>query len=415
MNTTVKNNTSGKFELTEEEFKKLSAGKEVLTFNIKTAFPDLFADTDKVPRMLERIWRRAIDDILYETKGAYTNNGSTNVDVIFDDLPPAAGKVKLDILKNKLPELLKDVENGKIDLDQPSEIASKPQKFKTEQKDVPSELELLIKEGLKENPSIEVLNMWAMRTLQDVISSKAKIPLTKDMIAINKNTNVIFSPLWTKSNQTLVGSSPAIKIGLPSKQYNSGEKARQDLILLFSGVLQIYNLLAKKEHPLIFFPIDFTNLQNKKFIELYIAFLKRLSANVKMAIIFEFKNVPKGSITKNIKEIIESIVAHGRSFVFETSLLTYADYKKEFPKLYACGFDMDSYPVPPGDLMRLTKKFQEHYTKQGLKPYIKSVKTPQAFTIATSLDFLYIAGDIIEPAQKEAFSLKKLSLDDILQ
>ena len=402
---TTSNTLSGQFEVAFKKLKEVAGSEEVLDFNLKKVLPDFLGESDYIPPSIEKIWRRVVDNLLSEDRGIYHHKGGGEILIYFHELSPVQGKAKISLLKKEMLVLLKDVQGGKIDLP----TAEKNEK----QQPVETNLSRLIKDGLGNNPTLEMLNIWTARVFQNLTISTQKIPLLKEMADLAIKSNIAYLPLWNSSSQAIIGSLCTVRSSIPVRQYATGEVLRQDLAALFASCYQLYSMRSKNVQSLIVIPVHATSLNNENFVELYLAFLRRFDSKFKKNIIFEILNFPKNKVSIPLKTTIETLSLSSRAYIFETGFLTYFDYRNTFPKVHACGFNASEGNLQEEEKLRLIKKYAENYSDFGIKTYIRSVADKKTLTTAAQAGFTYISGSIIGPAMKVPQEVKKLPLSEI--
>ncbi|MFH1157403.1 MAG: hypothetical protein V1721_00725 [Pseudomonadota bacterium] len=412
---TTSNTPSGRFEVTFEKFGEIAGSGETLNFNLKESLPDFLGKSDRIPHSIERIWRRSMDDTLSENRGVYHHKGGGEILVYFHELTPALGRAKIALLKDRMLALLGDAQKGRTDPDQPS-IAEKDASPDKNEQQQPAETALsrLIKEGLGNNPTLEMLTIWMPRVLQNLTISTQKIPLLKEMADLAVKSDISYQALWNASSQAVIGSLCAVRSPVPVHQYATGELLRQDLAALFGSCFHLYSMQSKNVQSLIVIPMRATSLNDKNFVELYLAFLRRLDSRIKRNIIFEIRNLPKDTIPATLRATIETLGFSSRACIFETGLLAYFDHRRNFPKVHACGFNAAEGNLPEDEKLRLIKKYAEHYAGFGVKTYIRSVADKKIMAAAAQAGFAYISGAIIDPVLKTPQDAKKLPLCEIV-
>ncbi len=412
---TTSNKPSGRFEVVFEKFGEIAGSEEMLDFNLNEALPDFLGKSGHIPNSVERVWRRAVDNMLSENRGVYHHKGGGKILIYFHELTPALGKAKIDLLKNKMLAQLEDVQKGRSDPDQPLVAEKDSSPNKNEQKQ-PAETNLsrLIKDGLGNNPNLEILTLWMSRVLQNLTMSTHKTPLLREMADLAIKSNISYLPLWSASAQAIIGSICTVRSPISVNKYDTGEFLRQDLASLFSSCFHLYSMQSKNVQSLIVIPIRITSLNDKNFVELYLTFLHRLDSKIKKNIIFEIKNIPKDNLPATLKETIKTLEISSRAYIFETGILTYFNHSKNFPKLHACGFNAAEGNLSENEKLRLTKKYAEQYAGFGVKTYIRFVDDKKTLATVVKAGFTYISGSIIGAATKTPYTTKKLPLSEIV-
>ena len=165
---------------------------------------------------------------------------------------------------------------------------------------------------------------------------------------------------------------------------------------------------------MIVIPIHAASLNNEKFVELYLTFLRRFDPKFKRSLIFEIRNFPKDNVPVAFKSTIETLNLSSRAYIFETGPLTYCNHCKNFPKVHACGFNVLEGNLSEDEKIRLIKNYAEQYADFGIKTYIRSIDNKNMLTTAAEAGFIYISGSIIGSASKMPQEIKKLPLSKIV-
>ena len=404
----------GRFEMAEAKFTELTKSKpsEVHKLDLKDALPDLFVGTDRVPRLVQRVWRRACDEVMAENRGNYAYTGGTVIKIFFHELTAGIAKAKVDTIKRKIQQILKAVQSG----DESALEAPLPGADKTAFQTAPPEhssLATLVKGGLPANPELEMVQVWAGRVLQNMMASTQKIPMTREMIDVASKADVSYCPLWNAAGEVIVGSVGDVKSAWGPAQQNPGEPYRMDLAMLFSACFQLYSLQSKGANSLAVIPVRTLTLLNNEIGELYIGLLRRNSPEIQKSVIIEITGLPKGTISPRLATALDKIQRCTRAVVFQTGLLAYNDYARLQNKPHACGFDSDDTHIGEHEQARLMKKYVDHYQVQGIKSMVKHVHSPFVFDAAIKNNFTYISGPFIRTAQKSGFTMQKMSAADI--
>jgi hypothetical protein len=343
-----------------------------------------------------------------ENKGMYCHKAGSVVQMYFFEMTAAVGKAKSDIVRSKIPGILEAAQKDDRFLDVPV-----PQVKQQQQEKPPSDVARMTKEGLPENPTLELVQFWAKRAIHEISATNQKIPLTREMVDLASKSNTFFLPLWSPAGQAIVGAVAHARSTLPPAQWNSGETARLDIAAFIACVFQACGMQTKGQNGIVVMPVRLTSLGDKDISELYAAVLRRLAPEVQRNIILCVKGMPKDSVPGRIVDVIEQMGKFTRACTFETGLLSYPDFSKQFPKLFAAGFD--SVDVALGDQEQVfhMPKYAAYYKKAGVKTFVTEVSSKHVFASAIKEGFVYISGSFIRPAQKAAFAVQKLATSDI--
>jgi hypothetical protein len=402
---------SGRFEVSQEKFHEMTKDRapDVLALDLKEVLPDFATGAARLPRLVERAWRRSCDEVIAENRGMYCVRNGTAVQLFFFELTGGVAKAKVSLIRDRIPRILDAAKKDESILDAPLPQAAKSQP----QPQGETALAKLVKEGLPENPSLELLRLWVSRVTQGMVTSGQKVPLTRDMIDAVGKADVVCLPLWSLSGEMIVGSAVRSRTALPQQQWNPGEPFRHDLVALFGAAFQMYSMQSKGQVALVAVPVRASSLVDKEVSELYMGFLRRLSPEVRKCLILEVTGVPKDSAPASLTGAVEAARLLVRAVMFETGLLAYADFARHFPRLHAAGFDSGDAHLPDAEQARLMKKYAEHYQKAEGKAYVKNVSAPAVFDAAAALRFAYVSGPVIRPAQKACFAAQKLPAAEI--
>jgi hypothetical protein len=364
-----------------------------------------------IPRLVDRVWRRSCDEIIAENRGMYCYKSGTVVQIFFFELTSAIAKAKIAVIKGKIPQLLQSARTDESVLDAPLPAAAKP--AQQAPKEGSQDLAKLVRDGMPENPTIEIVKLWLGRTMQEMVTASQKIPLTRAMIDVAGKSDITYLPLWNVAAQAIVGSHARVRTALPAQQWKTGESIRQDMAVLFAALFQLYTMHAKGVNGIAVVPVRVSTLADKDASELYMGLLRRVSAEVRKNLLIEVCNVPKETAPPSLVAAVETISQFARAFVFETGLLSFSAYGKQFPKLHACGYDSGDAHLNDAEQARLMKKYADHYGGAGVKVFAKNVTSPQIVETAVQSGFTYISGPAVRPAQKACFPVQKLALAEL--
>ena len=386
---------------------------EILTLDLKEALPDIFMlNTNLIPRLVDRVWRKACDDALAENEGIYAHKGGTIVHIYFYELPFHTGKAKVSGIRDKIAPLLQQAKKDDSILEYRVEKGS-PSGQQKGPPPVNPDVAKFLKEGLGINPTAEVFRLWTSRVKKEMEVGAQTSPLTRDMRDVAAKADVSYAPWWRPANEMLIGSIGCVWGQVPALECTPVEIFRQDLAVLFAACLELEKMQAKVHMALIVVPVRMATLANNEALDLYLNLLRRLNPEIRKNLIIEVKNLPKDTVLTHLVIATNSLSELVRAFVFETGMLSYADYGRSFAKLHACGFDLSESRLDENEQTRLLKKYAAYYSNLGLKTYIKGVTNPRILDAAMQAGFAYISGILIKPQQKSYFPLQKLPLEDI--
>jgi hypothetical protein len=275
------------------------------------------------------------------------------------------------------------------------------------------ELIKLMKDGLGQNPTIESVHAWVSHARQNMIHGQKKIPITREMVELVAKSEILYTPLWNTVAQIVMGSFARVKSPIPTKQYSTGETLRQDVAALLSACIQLYTLSAVRKNALIALPVRASTLNDTDVSEFYLSVIQCISPDIRKSLILEVKNVPKSQAATKLSARLEEMAEFIRGYMFDTSMFTYFDYTKAFPKLHACGFDLAEGDMTPEEKIKIIKKYSEAYKKMNIKYYVKGVSSRDILESCIQEGFTYVSGTIIEPFGKVCWPVMKLTLNEI--
>jgi hypothetical protein len=416
MSTAAPAAVSGQFEVSPEKFFEMTKDRaqDIHAFDLREILPELFpGGSDRVPRLLHRVWRRSCDEVIAENRGIYAPKGTTQVQIFFFELDPSVARAKVSIVKGKVPTILKAAQTNESVLDTPVAAPQRAAPKEQEKQGTAAAIAALAKEGLPDNPELAMVQLWASRALQNMVTANQKIPLTREMIDLAGKTDISYFPLWNAPAQAIVGSCLHVRASLPAAQQKPGEPFRQDLAGFFGAAFQLYSMQSKGASSLVVVPVRAATLADKETCDLWTALLKRMSPETRKNLIVEVRGAPKDVPPQSFSAAVNSIMQQARAVTFETGILAYADFTRNFPKLHACGFDSAEAHIGEHEQVRLMKKFGEHYAHAGLKPYVKNVSSPYVRDAALLHNYAYITGPVIRPGQKTCFPAQKLTAAEL--
>ncbi|MDD9900623.1 MAG: hypothetical protein OXT65_06555 [Alphaproteobacteria bacterium] len=404
---------AGRFEVTQAKFADIQSKQKgaAQALDLKEALPDVLqGNATRLPRLVDRVWRRSCDEIISENRGVYTYKGGTKVDVFFYEVTPAVAKAKVSLIKMRIPKILKEAQGNEAVLDAPLVSAKQQTTTSASQSAGTSKLQ---KEGLPENPPLETLHLWADRAYQDMMASTGSMPMTRDMMDLAMKADVTYLPLWNPPSGMIVGSFCTPRSPIPMGQQTPGEPLRQDLAALFHAVFQIYSIISKGAHTIIITPVRTSTLTDKRASELYTGLIRRISPEARKCLICNVVDVPKEAASITLSSAIDLLTQQVRACIFETGILTQANYLKQFPKLHACGFDSADALLSEHEQVGLMKKFTDHYHGAGIKCFVRNISSAYVLDAAIEGDCAYISGPIVKPSQKTAFPMSKYTVEDV--
>jgi len=407
--------TLGRYEVSEHQFNeslKDEPRENILPFDLKTAFPDVLAKTNKPTKLVDKIWRKTLDEFMSDYGGAYyPANNSTFVQIWVDNLPGPAAKAKLVSVAQKMSIVYKSVHDKENPEEALSNWFNKP-KEKEENKpaqQLSPEMARLIQEGLGENPTLNMLDIWMNRTGPAMIHGGNKAPFVTEIFSVLSKANISYVPMWNAQAELLVGSTPVYRGTVPPAKYTPAESFRQDLLILFSGGFQLHALATKNIQSLVFIPIKYQTLLNRNVMEFIKTFLRLLNPALRKSMIIELRGLPNDGMSPTARTSLQDMAPFCKAFMLETNIFSKEDFTRDVPNVHACGVDMAGL----GD-MEVTlglRKFAENSKGRPQKLFVRGLQTKQAIKIAKDMGFSYLSGPAVHPAEKFCTAVRKHHID----
>lgn len=404
--------STGQHEVPQDAFDDIIAEKAVVpqTIDLKIILPDLFINTERVPRLVAQAWRVAADAALQETSGIYTYRGGTIIDIAFFHFPPAAARAKAqDIRAQILTAVGRKPENPVIDfVAPPAKTASKDVLMKDLVAQLESEIQKLNREGLGLNPGDEMVRLWAARVMHDLYHDRRSIPLLPQMMELVAQADVSYLPFFDVETRSIGGSCSVVSTQLPPEKYNTGEILRQDMAALFSAAVQLYYLRSRAQEGMVVIPARVQTVGDFDIAGLYVNFLARLAPEISACLAMEVIGLPLETAPMAVADSINTISNGLRSCFFDMGgappQRAFHNPLIQFPTLHACGF---SRAAADDGWHRRAEKFVAHYRGLGLKTYLKDVSEPRDAETAQRIGFTYIMGTAFGGRQRMPMPLNK--------
>lgn len=397
----------GQHEVPQDNFDDIVAEKSVIahTLDLKTVLPDLFINTQRVPRLVAQAWRAAADSALDETPGVYTYRGGTLIDIAFFLLPAAAARVRLRDIGQSLAAAVSAPDDAhKSAMAAPAaRTSARVLLMKELVAQMEGEIHKLNREGLGQNPGDEMVRLWATRAMHDMYHSRRTIPLLPQMMDMVAQSDISYVPFFDGETAAIGGAYCGIASPVPPDKYNTGEIMRQDLAMLFGAAVQVYYLRSRLQESSIIVPLRQQTAAEFDVTQLYTGFLARVAPDVAASLMVEVSGLPAENAPLAVAESINSISNGVRSCLLDMG----ADRNGcgvlrnplgQFPVLHGCGFSLKA--ALPGSWHRAAKNFVAYYRDLGLKTYIKDVSRPSDVETAKAIGFTYIIGDALGQAQR---------------
>lgn len=404
--------STGQHELPQDSFDDIAADKAVMPHRIdlKDLLPDLFINTDRVPRLVAQSWRAAADSALRDTPGNYTYRGGTIIDIIFFQLPPAAARAKIQDISSQIVGMVaRKPEIPDIDFSPaPPKGATKDILMKDLVAQLESEIQKLNREGLGLNPGDEMVRLWAARVMHDLYHDRRSIPLLPQMMELVAQSEISYMPFFDTETRSMGGSCSIVSSGVPPEKYNTGEILRQDMAALFSAAVQLYYLRSRAQEGLVIIPLRVQTLADYDIAGLYVNFLARLAPEISAGLAIEVLGLQPETAPMTVADNLVAISNGMRSCFLDMGvpLLKGSVYNplSQFPALHACGF---SRAAAGAAWQGVAKKFVGHYRGLGLKTYFKDVSEPGDIVAAQDIGFTYIMGTALGGSQRMPLPINK--------
>jgi|GEM_PF-2216394 len=410
----------GRYEVSEAQFNenlKDEPRENILPFDLKLAFPDILAKTARPTKLVDKIWRRTLDEFISDYGGAYyPANNSTFVQIWVDNLPGPAAKVKLVGVVQKMSAVYKNVHDKEnpeaalsawFDKQKGRDESSRPAQ------QLSPEMARLMQEGLGENPTANMLEIWMKRTGSAMIHGGDKAPFVPDIFAVLTKANIAYVPTWNAQGELLVGSVPVYRGTVPAAKYMPAEYIRQDLIMLFAGAFQLHALAIKNIQSLVFVPIRYATLQNRNVMDFVMTFLRLLKPPVTKNLIFEVRGIPKDGMSPSVRTALMELASYSKALMLETSMFARDDYTRGLNNVHACGIDVTG--LSDMEVTMGLQKFAENNKRRPYKWYIRGIAARHAIKMARDLGYSYISGPAVHPLEKFCAAVRKhpIELDEI--
>lgn len=400
---------SGRFELSPDQFDlrtKAPSTDVVHKFDLKSVMPDIVGGSSVLPKIVARGGRKILDDLMQINKGLYCNrNGGVVFDIVFEGLPGSAGKTKIE---ETGPRILNLVNKLKANPDKIDEILATDTTPRAAKIGGNEQFSKILKEGLPVNPTIEEMVFWLSWATQGLHATKEKIPVTQELRVVVDQSEISFAPLWNVASEAVIGGICGVRPAVAANACHSGESLRLDLAALLGTGLELGRLSSRGEQALIILPLYVGTLQHKETREFIVAFLRKIPADMRKALIFEIKGLKRDTPSASIRETMTVLMGLGRAVIVEYGLLTLAQPSNL--KLHACGYDVTTFDAGGEHPDRLIKQFEDHYRKQGIKAYIKGVLKPDTLKAAKNCGYAYAAGPAVGAPQSTCSSVRKMPI-----
>ncbi len=403
---------SGRFELSKDKFKERvkKTGKDAHQLDFRALFPKLFSGSNKMPRRIELIWRKVVDDFLDKEGGYYTfQEKGCFVLFTFENAIKAMAKAKVDLISKAIKEAVeKSIEHGENTLEISENSGNRP-----EQGDKKSDGDESLKkvlEGLRENPDISEVKIWSGRALQNLHLSKALPP--QDMQKLQEGYKPCYVPFWNAESNVLVGASCELNPrGTPAS--DEGQLIRDNIAQITKAYLEISRLHKSNAQAVVVIPIYVRALLEKEVSELILTFLKNVPETVRKSMIFELREMGKNMIPAAAKEPLTVISQICRALIIDTGILSQPDMSAEPFKIHAYGCNYNDVNLPPEQRLNLMKKYVSAYKARGTKTYIRNIPNLPTLEAANTLGFAYISAPGVLNPKLSCPTVSRMALVDI--
>jgi hypothetical protein len=402
---------TGRHELNEINFNKFKANKEkdFQALDFKKLFPKILENTDKMPRRLEYIWRMAADAYLENEKGLYFFQAKgCLVHFTFDNVVGALAKAQIDNIGKYIEKSFQSsLEDGGEEYKLIEAPENRPKQ--TDNKAGGNNNLKKVLEGLRKNPEISEVTLWASRSLQNLHLSRS---IPQDMLKLREEYKICYVPLWNAENGVLVGASCELNPrGIAAD--NDGQIIRDNIALITAARQEIERLHTQNKQAVLIVPIYIKSLLEKDVTELITTFLNKTAEPIRKSMIFELRGIGKDQIQVAAKEPLETISQICRALIIDTGILAHPDMEREPFKIHAYGCNYNDVNLPPEQRLNLMKKYASTYKARGQKIYIRNIPNIAALEKAQELRFTYINAPSVLMPKLFCPAATRMSLPDI--
>jgi len=402
---------SGRYEVTEHQFNeslKDEPRENILPFDLKLAFPDVLARSGKPPKIVDKIWRKTLDEFMSDYGGAYyPANNSTFVQIWVDNLPGPAAKAKLVGVAQTMGVVYKSIQGKENPEDAVNAWFEKP-KDKSEAKSAPQlspEMARLLQDGLGENPTMNMLEIWMNRVGSAMMHGGPKAPFVTEVFDVMAKSALVYQPMWNAQAELLVGSTPIYKGTVLPAKYTAAEPFRQDLVLMFAGSFQLHALATKNIQSLIFLPMRYATLLNKGVHEFVMTFFRLLNPALRKSLIIEIRSIPKDGMSPGARTALQDMAPFCKAYTLETNVFSKDDYTRDIPNVHACGVDMSG--ISDVDVVMGLRRFADNNKGRPQKNFVRGLISRQSIKVAKDMGFAYMSGPAVHPIEKFCTAVRK--------
>ena len=392
----------GAFELSKEEFTKNSKAKSFLPLSLPDTFPDYFVKTTKVPKAISCVWKKATDRHCDKNIANYFfKEDDAIVLIAYGDLPDAAAKLRVEQLQR---ELVLDLKSYLAGGDDKPFAASDAEKKKQKQSD--ENLIRVLKEGLRKNPKIEEVKIWAERALQNFSMGQDMPQEVRKLISDYK---FAYNPVYNSLNSTIVGAVMETNPkGIMPKRVE--DVMRDNMAAINAAHIQIATMLKNGQRALVMASIDVRVFVQPEVKDLLIMSLKKMSPEVRQLLVIEIRGIRGKKVPPKLADLLGTINVLCRSLVIDTGILSCPDFSRYNFKPFAYSFNYSEVRLPEEQRISLMKKYSKTYKALKAKTLIKNVPNKSLFFIAEKMGFTFLSGPMVFPPQLKCPLPRKINL-----
>jgi len=394
----------GRYEVTGQQLAetlKDEPPENIQQFDLKKAFPVELAQTPRLPKLADKVWRKVLDEQIAEFGGAYSVvKNSTFVQVWFERIPSGAAKAKLPSIAEKMGKIFQKLRENKDTAEASLDAMFKPRDKETRQApQLSPELTRLLQHGLTPNPPVSLMDLWLTRTMQAILHNPQATPFAKDIMDIVAKEAIAYQPVWLAPSELLVGAYPVVKNPVTLAQQTQAEPMRQDLIGLFATCFQMTALATKGIQSLGFVSLRVSTISNKNALDLMIAFLRRVDEKIRKNLMLEIKALPQGGLSLSARSNLETLGTLAKALMLDTGPHSKEDFKT-ITKLHAVGFDAAASNLPELETMAMVRKYADTWKSRPQKLYLKGIASPTMIKVAKECGFMYLSGTAVHAAER---------------
>ena len=395
----------GQHQIDQAQF-KLRKGKSssVVSFDLKKDFSYLFSKSVKVPKTLYKYSCDALDKEFSQQKGAYFFAADAVIYVLFDSLPLASAKVRVEQISKAISKRINDnSESAQVDVARELEQKSSSVGYGDEA------LRKVMEGHLPVNPTDKMMDCWVNRVKSDLTHSAAGKFWTVDLLRLAKDAPLKYRPVWGPKAKMILANF--VFFQPVQKAENSNELVRRDVAMLVAGAMETLRLSKQKSRSLIVVPVNYKTLQDKEVVELYSTILAHVPKDLCQSLLMELRNVPNEGVSGSVQENLSKLVPFFKAVFVETGLLSIPDVAYAGFSPHAYGVDLRGNKFTPDHLMSLLRKYNDTARSKGVKCYLKGVDDATVLKRAAEMGFDYIGGHTVSPDRSGCLGMVPFDID----